>query len=141
MDGSCYFENEPWVLACNEISAAESYEDIVEVNIQCVCKEHAAGDMRAKWEKRLSDILKEPVSKNLIYTEKALSQLLSYSNGAIVRMFIDEGNSESFENFEIVTRKSLYIWRPSSYPQGYIETENTGECICTQLFSAGLEVL
>lgn len=141
MDGSCYFENEPWVLACEEISKAEGCEAIAEINIQCVCKENTADTVREKWEKRLSGILGEPLSKNLIHTEKAMSQLLSYGNGAIVRMFIDEGNSESFENFEIVTKKALYIWRPSSHPQGYIETENSGECVCTQLFSTGLEVL
>ncbi len=141
MDGSCYFENEPWILACSEISMAETYDDIVEVNIQCVCQDNSADAMREKWEKRLSEILNPPQTETVIHAGKALSKLFSYPNGAIVRMFIDEGNSESFENFEIVTKKALYIWRPASHPQGYIETLNKGECICTQLFSTGLEVL
>lgn len=141
MDGSCYFENDPWTLACNEITHAMPKEDTVEVNVQCVCGKDKAEEMRKKWEQRLQLLLGAPTSSSMICCGRSFSQLLSYPNGAIVRMFADEDNSDDYENFEIVTKRALYIWRPGSHPQGYIKTENTAECVCTQLYSAGLEVL
>lgn len=141
MDSSCYFENDPWTLACGEIAKAVPKEEPVEVNIQCLCGKGAAKAAQTKWEQRLSLLLGKPTSSHTIHCGRSFSQLLSYSNGAIVRMFVDEESCDFCENFEIVTTNALYIWRPSSHPQGYIKMENTAECICTQLYSTELEVL
>ena len=140
MDGSCYFENDPWVLAESKIRQEESLDDIVEVNIQCVCQGKQADQYRVKWEKRVQKLLGDPVTTDLIHSERALSQLLVYPNGSIVRMFMDQGNMDFSENFEIVTKKSLYLWHPDSNPQGYYETLSDISCVCQQLYSTDLEV-
>ena len=141
MDGSCYFENDPWTLAVQKISEEEGLDGIAEVNVQCVCRGGQGERYREKWENRLTEILGKPCDRDVIRSGRAVSLLLSYENHAIVRMFIDDGNSDFSENFEIVTGKSLYLWHPDTHPQGHYDTVGETSCVCEQLYSEDLEAL
>lgn len=141
MDGSYYFEKDPWILASEKISQEEGTQNIAEVNIQCVCRGGQGELIRKKWERRLSDLLGTPTDVDQVRSGRALSQLLVYGNGAIVRMFVDDGNLDFSENFEIVTKKSLYLWHPDSRPQGHYDTVGQTSCVCDQLYSSDLEAL
>ena len=63
-----------------------------------------------------------------------------YESGAIARLFFDEGEDVS-ENFEIVSRNALILWRPDSSPQGHMLGKQAAFCDCAQVYSNGLEVL
>lgn len=73
-----------------------------------------------------------PVPRNLNFTVLPAESL--------ARLFFDEGEDVS-ENFEIVSRNALILWRPDSSPQGHMLGKQAAFCDCAQVYSNGLEVL
>ncbi|MEG1176798.1 MAG: hypothetical protein RSD27_04310 [Ruthenibacterium sp.] len=141
MNGNCYFENHPFEAACTEIRMHETAEDIVELSVQCMCNSDELEMILEKWEMKLRVLLGSEKSSDTVRVNNATSVLKKFSNNAIVRIFIDASGKDCSENFEIVTKKALYVWKPDSCPQAHISTGDGNRCICTQKYSSDLEVL
>lgn len=141
MNGACYFEIEPWEKICKNVMEEEGYDSIISVSIQSICKTNNVKTILKEWEDKLLLILGGISQNNIISHNNILSAVQIYSNGAIVRLFIDGGNFNPNENIEVVTKESLYIWKPDSHPQGHIELKSSPLYICSQLYSDGLAKL
>ena len=63
--------------------------------------------------------------------------LVGRTEDCIVRIFVDESGSEVTENFEIVTEKALFVWKPGTSLQGRITGGYSGT---GQKFVSDLEV-
>ena len=128
MNGAWYFEGHPWDEACARLLKKEPAGQIAEVTVQCA------------WDARLSALLGSTVDESRLDAPGAALLMRRYESGAIARLFFDEGEDVS-ENFEIVSRNALILWRPDSSPQGHMLGKQAAFCDCAQVYSNGLEVL
>lgn len=139
MKAEWYFECAPWDKVCAEIRATEGVEAIECVSVQCV--DTAQAQQRAQaWEQRLQQLLGSPVQRSVLTADKAVSVLVRYPGNVIARIFADAQSTEAYDNFEVTTRKALYVWKPSSHPQARFESAQGSESVCRQVFSSDLEV-
>ena len=139
MNGACYFETTPWARICEEIRTQEGLSQIVSVSIQTACADPDLEAALSLWKSRLEEILGPAQRTDILQSQHAVSVLQRYSGNAIVRIFLDGPTSDCCENFEIVTRQALYIWKPNSRPQAHIERHGQLSCICSQAYSCDLE--
>ena len=87
-----------------------------------------------RWEALLGKV--EEVSENSV--ESAVSVLIAFENGAIVRLFIDTLDEEPVTNFEIVGTERLLIWKPDVRALSVTRTERTCDHSYAHLFAADL---
>ena len=139
MNSALYFENNPWEHALQLISD-ESLGEIVQVSLQVVSEKRKLKDSYVGWKLKLGKMLGTCIKENLIECENAFSFIGRYENDAIVRIFIDQASFDIVENFEIVTKESLIIWKPNVHPQGRTLIGDSGFYHCTQPYSIELEV-
>ncbi len=138
MKSECYFENNPWDRVCEYIETYEDLSDIIAISIQVVCSKE---DLSAKYNEyinKVNSILCNPDSTDILDNELCISAISKFKT-AIVRIFIDSTDNEDwYDNFEIVTQRSLYIWKPSSRPQMHFDYNSFSNSTCLQKFSYAL---
>lgn len=140
MNGAWYFEGHPWDEACARLLKKEPAGQIAEVTVQCACGAQGIPGALKCWDARLNALLDSTVDESRLDTPGAALLMRRYESGAIARLFFDEGEDVS-ENFEIVSRNALILWRPDSSPQGHMLGKQAAFCDCAQVYSNGLEVL
>lgn len=135
MDGERYFEEHPWNRACAAIEQ-RNLGKIYELAIQVVCEEGSCEDCFDVWLSRCEQLIGQTVNGEVLRTEKVIS-LVGRIEECIVRIFVDESDSEITENFEIVTEKALFVWKPGTSLQGRMTGGYSGT---GQKFVSDLEV-
>ncbi|MEA5013318.1 MAG: hypothetical protein VB099_02045 [Candidatus Limiplasma sp.] len=140
MKGNCYFEDHPWQQACKRFLAVDTARGVAEVTVQCACPKGGVEQVLARWNGRLQELLGPVAFEDRQEAQGVRVILRRYLCGAIVRIFLDEGEDLS-ENFEIAGKKCLILWRPDSRPQAHVTGIPEAFCDCAQLYAADLEVL
>ena len=135
MNGNLYFEEHPWDRACSVI-AMQDLGKPVEIAIQAVCKNGGCGTALEQWVARCEGLTGGRVTGDTLQNDKVIS-LVGRSGDCIVRIFVDSSDSEVTENFEIVTEKSLLVWKPGTSLQG---RSTSGYTCCMQQYVSDLEV-
>ena len=125
MNANFYFEQDPWQRAHSCIKNQELGE-VYQVSAQCVCEKGTGRAKLEEWEKRVSELVGEKQRGDVLVADTALSFIGVFGNNVVTRFFIDESADGFCENFEIVTDKSLIIWKPGSVTQGYMFSDD--EC-------------
>ena len=118
MNGNLYFEEHPWDRAVALVRARE-LGAVHELAIQIVTERGEGQKAFEIWKKRSEDIS----SQTLVGETLNLGGVISFVGRAgetVVRIFIDESAGEPTENFEIVTEKALFVWKPGTSLQGRI---------------------
>lgn len=135
MNGNLYFEEHPWNRACTVIAEQELGKP-VEIAIQVVCEEGASADVFARWVARCEALTGACIMGDTLQTDSVVS-FVGRAGDCILRIFVDASGCEITENFEIVTEKSLLVWKPGTSLQG----RNTGGyTCCKQQYVSDLEV-
>ncbi|MBE5892929.1 MAG: hypothetical protein E7286_06065 [Lachnospiraceae bacterium] len=135
MNGERYFEEHPWNRACAAI-AQRNLGKIYELAIQVVCEAGKCEEAFEQWLTRCEQLIGETVDGEVLRTENVIS-LVGRTQECIVRIFVDESGFEATENFEIVTEKALFVWKPGTSLQGRITGGYSGT---GQKFVSDLEV-
>ena len=135
MNGERYFEEHPWTRACTTI-AQRDLGKIYEIALQVVCAEGTCEECFDVWLSRCEQLIGQTVNGEVLRTEKVIS-LVGRTEDCIVRIFVDESGSELTENFEIVTEKALFVWKPGTSLQGRMTGAYSGT---GQKFVSDLEV-
>ena len=135
MNDERYFEEHPWNRACEAI-AQRNLGKIYEIALQVVCEEGACEECFDLWLSRCEQLIGQSVNGEVLRTDKVIS-LVGRTEDCIVRIFVDESGSEVTENFEIVTEKALFVWKPGTSLQGRITGGYSGT---GQKFVSDLEV-
>jgi hypothetical protein len=135
--GRNYFEREPWdqALAC---LGGQEIENIAEISIHCTCQENEFEMTEKRWKERITSVLGKAIRCDELKSPDVISCLARYENKAIVRMFFDKGGTGVCENFEIVTKNALIIWKPDVHPQGRISYAGADFCDFVQPYSITL---
>lgn len=139
MNGQLYFEQRPWQQAMDCIQR-DALGDIVEVSVHAVCPKGGMDKAADVWRDRLKALLGRCAREDVLRGDGALSIIAAYENDAVVRMFFDDASEDYAENFEIVTKGALIVWKPDAHPQGRALAEGAAFVACTQPFSVELEV-
>jgi hypothetical protein len=129
-----YFEQEPWEKAL-ECLSTQPLGDIAEISIFGTYPDSLFEKGEKLWRSRMSALLGDPVRVDELRDNSVVSLLFRHPNKAIVRMFFDKNASGRCENFEIVTKNALLIWKPDVHPQGRIN----GSVDLTQAWSVDLQ--
>lgn len=137
MKGNCYFEEEPWDKACERISNG-NIGNVVAISVQCVCEKGSLDKTLTKWEERINKLLGIQISRDLIKDKNIVSMISKYENNEVVRIFIDDTYEEIVENFEIVSKNGLILWKPDVHLQGRVLSDSGFYCDCSQLYSVNL---
>ena len=135
MNGERYFEEHPWERACKTV-AQRNLGEVYEIAIQVVCEDGTCEECFDLWLSRCEQLIGQSVNGEVLRTDKVIS-LVGRTEGCIVRIFVDESASEITENFEIVTQKALFVWKPGTSLQGRITGGYSGT---GQKFVSDLEV-
>lgn len=136
MNGSLYFETQPWQAALARMQQ-DGLGAVIQVGVQATCPRGGCDEAARQWDKRLAGLLGEKQRADTLRREGALSELAVYPGGAVARVFIGEAEDGFAEGFEIVTEKALLVWKPAMQPQGYSPSAFID---CTQPYSIELEV-
>lgn len=138
MRGELTFEQHPWdkALECME---HEQLGPVAEVTVYGVCKRGCIESTVDCWIAKLKTLLGDYVSEDVLRGEGVYSRIAKYKNGSIARMFFDDTSDDYCENFEIVTKRALLVWKPDAHPQGRMLGDNAGFCDCSQFYSIQLE--
>jgi len=136
MKGELYFEEHPWSRCCSTI-AERNLGPVHEIAIQVVCgTQESAQDVFALWLQRCEALLGAEIPGDTLKTANVVSFVGSVDE-CVVRIFVDGNSGEETENFEIVTAKSLIVWKPGTSLQG----RTSGGYTCArQQYVADLEV-
>lgn len=136
MKGELYFEEHPWSRCCNTI-AERNLGPVHEIAIQVVCGTlESAQDVFALWLRRCEALLGAEIPGDTLKTANVVS-FVGSAGECVVRIFVDGNSGEETENFEIVTAKSLIVWKPGTSLQG----RTSGGYTCArQQYVADLEV-
>lgn len=135
MNGERYFENHPWDRAHTAIAQRELGK-VYEIALQVVCEEGTCEKFFDLWRSRCEQLIGQPLNGDVLRGDKVIS-LVGRTEDCIVRIFVDECSDEVTENFEIVTEKALFVWKPGTSLQGRIPGGYTGT---GQKFVSDLEV-
>ena len=119
MNGKRYFEQNPWMRACSCIESQE-LGGILQISVHSVCNGGGIHERLHEWEKRVEQLVGKKIRGDTLSAGIALSFVGVFGDNVIVRIFVDESAEGYFENFEIVTAKSLIIWKPSNTNQGHM---------------------
>ncbi len=135
MKSECYFENKPWDLVCDQISSTEGFNNIIAISVHVICSKKKLEEKYNEYKDKTEVLLSKPLSTDIIKNELCISVISKYKN-AIVRIFIDTSENEQwYDNFEIVTHNSLYVWKPTSRPQMHFEDAAFSNSSFIQKFS------
>ena len=135
MNGELYFEEHPWLRCCDTVEK-RNLGPVHEIAIQAVCPDGAIQTVFQTWLSRCEALLKAPLSGDKLSTDRIISYVGS-AGECVVRIFVDASGSEVTENFEIVTARSLLVWKPGTSLQG---RTSGGYTCCKQYYVADLEV-
>ena len=138
MNGKRYFEQNPWMRACSCIESQE-LGDILQISVHSVCKSGSIHEQLYEWEKRVTQLVGKKLRGDTLSADIALSFIGVFGDNVIVRIFIDEGAEDYSENFEIVTAKSLIIWKPNSTNQGHMLSQDGCFIEASQFYVKDLE--
>jgi hypothetical protein len=132
------FEQHPWdkALECME---SECLGPVAEVTVYGVCKKGSVESTADFWIAKLEALLGDCVSEDVLRDEGVYSRIAKYKNNSITRVFFDDTRDDLCENFEIVTKRALLVWKPDAHPQGRMLGDNAGFCDCSQPYSIQLE--
>jgi hypothetical protein len=133
-----YFEQDPWNQAISCLNN-QNLGEVAEISIHCTSKQSEFIKTEEKWKKRVSTVLGAPLRSDELRNAEAFSFLARYGNNAIVRMFIDKSETGICENFEIVTKNALLVWKPDVRPQGRISYTGDEFCDLVQPYSIELK--
>jgi hypothetical protein len=138
MKSELTFEQYPWdkALECIE---QEWFGPVAEVTVYGVCKKGNIESTVDRWIIKLEALLGGCVSEDVLRGEGIYSRIAKYKNNAITRIFFDDTRDDLCENFEIVTKRALLVWKPDAHPQGRVLADSTGFCDCIQSYSFQLE--
>lgn len=124
MKSQLYFEEHPWDRAC-ALVVEKNLGAIEQINIQCVCPEGRLMETWLMWRERVEKLAGiEKLKAMPLNAERAISYIGIFGDNTISRFFIDDASEDFSCNFEIVTEKSLIIWKPFSSPQGHLLSED-----------------
>ena len=123
MNDERYFEQDPWMRACLCVKD-QSLGNVLQISVNCVCKKGSLHRQLQEWEYRVIQLVGKKLRGDLLSSGAAMSFVGVFGNSVIVRFFLDEGTDAYCENFEIVTAKSLIVWKPGSSNQGQMLTED-----------------
>lgn len=113
-----YFEENPWKRACTAISQ-KNLGKIYEIAVQVVCETGMSRAVFETWLTRSEDLTGSAMKGDILENGKVLSYV-GRNEDCILRIFVDESDTEITENFEIVTEKALFVWKPGTSLQGRI---------------------
>ena len=119
-----YFEQHPWDRACETIRA-KSLGMVFEIAIQVVCETGTCNKVFQAWLERCKQLVGNPIDADTLAGENLISYV-GRTKECIIRIFVDESDAELTENFEIVTQKSLIVWKPGTGLQGRITNGYVG---------------
>jgi len=138
MKSELTFEQYPWdkALECME---HDRLGPVAEVTVCGVCKKGSIDSTVDCWIAKLEALLGDCASEDILRDEGVYSRIAKYKNNAITRMFFDDTKDDLCENFEIVTKHALLIWKPDVHPQGHMLGEGANFCDCSQSYSIQLE--
>lgn len=137
MKSDWYFECEPWDHAA-ELAGDFKFGGVAAVSINCVCQKGKIEASVKKWEIRLSKLLGEIAGRDIVRTKNALSVIGRYEKNAIVRIFIDDTGSENYENFEILCRDALLVWKPDVHVLSVLKGEEYFQIDCSNTYPTDL---
>ena len=140
MDGQRYFECNPWDRACSFLQEQE-HGEVVQISAQGVYEKGSIHRHLQVWEKRVEELVGKKLRGNLIETDRAISFVGVYGENVLVRFFFDDGADNYSENFEIVTTKSLIIWKPNVINQGHMLSQEECFIESSQQYVVDLEAL
>lgn len=136
MKGELYFEEHPWERCCSTI-AERDLGPIHEIAIQVVCGSgENVNDVFTLWHKRCEALVGAPIPGDTLCVNRVVS-FVGSAGECVVRIFVDSNSGEETENFEIVTGKSLIVWKPGTSLQG---RTSAGYTCARQQYVADLEV-
>lgn len=137
MNGQLYFEEQPWERACSLI-AQQEFGKIHQIIAQCVCPKGRLQETLRLWKQRVEELAGPERQGNLLEAGRALSYIGTFGDGTIVRFFFDDAAADVSENFEIVTEKSLMVWKPINTNQGHLMAEDSYFIESSQRYVADL---
>ena len=136
MKGELYFEEHPWQRCCSTIRQ-RGLGPVYEIAIQAVCgSSQCPAHVLKQWLSRCSELIGAEISGDTLTVGPAAS-FVGSSGNCVVRIFVDSNSGEETENFEIVTEKSLIVWKPGTSLQGRM---SGGYTCARQQYVADLEV-
>lgn len=134
MNGARYFEETPWQRCCAQI-AQRNLGPIYEIAIQAVCSQAKLEETCGSWYRQCQELLGHTLQGDIL-TADGVRSFVGSAGDAVVRIFVDVSEGEATENFEIVTAKSLIVWKPGTSLQG---RTSGGYTCCRQQHMADLE--
>ncbi len=132
MNGERYFEENPWKRACDLIQKrGEKAEQVI---AQCVCIRGSLEQTLSQWKERVTALAGKEKDGNLMRGMNVLSYIGTFGENTIVRFFLDEAAEDVCENFEIVTDRSLIVWKPINTNQGHMLSKTGSVIECSQRY-------
>ena len=113
-----YFEQHPWDRACATIKTKD-LGDVYEIAVQAVCETGTCRKTLQTWLERCKALIGDEITGDTLERAHLIS-FVGRNTECIIRIFIDESDTEPTENFEIVTEKALIVWKPGTSLQGRI---------------------
>ena len=136
MKGELYFEEHPWQRCCSTIRQRQ-LGTVYEIAVQAVCGgEESPAEVLKVWLSRCAELIGQEIPGETLAVGPVVS-FVGSAGACVVRIFVDANSGEETENFEIVTEKSLIVWKPGTSLQG----RSSGGYTCArQQYVADLEV-
>ena len=138
MKSELYFEHYPWDKALETIKQ-EQLGAVAEVAVYGVCKNGTLKSTADQWITKIGALLGDCVSEDILQGDSVYSRIAKYKNNAVTRIFFDDSGDDICENFEIVTKRALLVWKPDTHPHGRMLADSGGFCDCSQFYSVQLE--
>lgn len=138
MNGNQYFENNPWervITLINEKNLGPIHEIIATPVVKKEDMEHTF----KIWKDRARTLVGDEQEGYEEKEDNVISYFGVYGDNTLVRFFIDCGSEDISENFEVVTDKSLIVWKPIGTNQGHICLDEGSTIQTSQKYVADLE--
>lgn len=116
--GAVYFESDPWDKAI-ELVSAENLGEIVEIQVQAVCRPGSLETVVSRWTSRIETVVGPLASRDVLHKPGVYSAIGKTAR-AIVRIFIDESGDAETDNFELALTEGLLIWNHAVHPLSLI---------------------
>ena len=125
MNPTFYIATDPWSEA---VALAKKGElgRIVAGSVQEYCISEPVADRKASWIERWEEVLGSHRFIHALEVGDAASVLLTFTDDAIVRIFIDSTPGDPVVNFEMVGTERLLIWKPDV--RALSITQSASEC-------------
>lgn len=136
MDNQLYFEENPWKKACSIVRSGG--QNVYQVVIQCVCPQGMTDIYMENWRAAAAELAGDEREGQLLRGAHALSFIGKSGDDTVVRIFVDDGAKDQSENFEIVTDKALFVWKPVSTNQGHLLLQKSEFLQSSQEYTAEL---